>query len=241
LYDFIQEKRRARVPGLSKDDLKEFLRQCSSGLFYIHKQELAHLDIKPANIFRSFCETVAVEQNFHEDLSNKTSVIYKIGDLGHVTQISAKSYDDGDCRYMPRELIDPKGKQCDLRKADVFALGLSAYEAATLAELPQNGPQWHTIRSDGVPKVKHVSEEINLLISSMIRENASRRPTAAEISESEVISPYMSNARLQQLLEEEVQKNKRLQRELRATQAAIGMFAIDHIDVGSAPKRMCIA
>ena len=200
------------MSGLSKEEVKEFIRQCASGLYYIHKQELAHLDIKPANIFRSFCETVAVEQDFHEDFNNKTSVTYKIGDLGHVTQIGAKSYDDGDCRYMSRELIDPKGQKRDIRKADIFALGLSAYEAATLVDLPQNGPQWHHIRSEGVAKIKHVSDELNQLIASMIKENASARPTAVQIAESELISTYLSNKRLQQLLEEEVNKNKRLQR-----------------------------
>ena len=210
LENHLSERRAARVPGLSKDELKDFLRQTASGLNYIHRQELVHLDIKPGNIFRSFCETVAVESNFSEDISGPSNVTYKIGDLGHVVHFDTKSFDDGDCRYMSRELIDPKDHKNDLRKADVFALGLSAFESATLLDLPQNGVQWHKIRSDGLPKVKHLTDEINHLVNQMVKENPNQRPTSAEVAESDHLSSYMSNRRLQQLLEEEVNKNKKL-------------------------------
>ena len=111
---------------------------------------------------------------------------------------------------MSRELIDPKDHKNDLRKADVFALGLSAFESATLLDLPQNGVQWHKIRSDGLPKVKHLTDEINHLVNQMVKENPNQRPTSAEVAESDHLSSYMSNRRLQQLLEEEVNKNKKL-------------------------------
>jgi wee1-like protein kinase len=212
MYDLLLDRRTNLLGGLCEDELKEFLRQCSAGLFYIHKQDLAHLDIKPANIFRSFCETVAVEPNFEDDCNNRTSVCYKIGDLGHVSPTTAKSWNDGDCRYMSRELIEPRGQARDIRKADIFALGLSAYEAASLVDLPQNGPYWHSIRSDGVQIVEKLSEELSDLISTMIQENSATRPTANEISESEILSDYMSNQKLQNLLKAEMEKNKRLQR-----------------------------
>lgn len=129
-----------------------------------------------------------------------------------MSQIDAKCYEDGDCRYLPRELIEPSEKHSDIRKADIFALGLSAFEAATLLQLPQNGPNWHKIRTEGIAKSKHFSDEIYRIISRMIRENPSERPNAVEIAESETVSNYISNKRLQELLEEEITKNKRLQR-----------------------------
>ena len=84
--------------------------------------------------------------------------MYKIGDLGHVTKISAPSVDDeGDCRYLPKEVLQQvtllfflwSALTCQnfahIAKADIFSLGMTAYEAATLVELPKNGPDWHQV------------------------------------------------------------------------------------------------
>ena len=32
-----------------------------------------------------------------------------------------------------------------MAKADIFSLGMSVYEAATLIDLPKNGPEWHKV------------------------------------------------------------------------------------------------
>ena len=83
---------------------------CAKGLAYIHCQNLAHMDIKPGNIFRQ--------------IENDSSCVYKIGDLGLVCPHTETVFDDGDCRYIARELIESiTNKDNDLRLADVFSLG----------------------------------------------------------------------------------------------------------------------
>ena len=47
---------------------------------------------------------------------------YKIGDLGHVTPFDERRYEEGDCRYAAKEII--QSDSCiDLRIADIFSLG----------------------------------------------------------------------------------------------------------------------
>ena len=121
--------------NLSENEIISLLTDAGEGLCYIHAQNLAHLDIKPPNILRAF----------PKDHSSK--VVYKIGDLGHVSPFDERNYEEGDCRYTAKELIQSNQPVKDLRPADVFSLGLSAFEAATLVELHNNGDQWQLIRS----------------------------------------------------------------------------------------------
>ena len=50
------------------------------------------MDIKPANILRHF--------------ATENSCTYKIGDLGLVCPSDERVYDEGDCRYVAREVIE---------------------------------------------------------------------------------------------------------------------------------------
>ena len=71
------------------------------------------MDIKSANIFR------------HLD---NAACTYKIGDLGHVCPHNERVFDDGDCRYAAREVIQDmqiktENNENDLRQSDIFSLG----------------------------------------------------------------------------------------------------------------------
>ena len=51
------------------------------------------------------------------------------GDFGNVVSIGTNRLEEGDCRYLPRELLNDDYQH--LPKADIFALGLSMYQAVS--------------------------------------------------------------------------------------------------------------
>ena len=102
------------------------------GLQELHSQGIVHLDIKPENILKGR------NGNGH----------YKLGDLGmarFLTKITEEvNIPEGDCRYLAMELLskDVLAFLPDLKKSDIFSLGITAYELITLRDLPKNGPEW---------------------------------------------------------------------------------------------------
>ena len=102
---------------MDEKTLRRILLHIANGLAFIHAKNLVHLDIKPDNIFLSINEDSTYEKN----------LIYKIGDLGHVTDIYDPFVEEGDSRYLAREVLQQK-YQC-LPKADVFSLALTIFVA----------------------------------------------------------------------------------------------------------------
>jgi len=97
-----------------------------------------------------------------ESVDELDHIVYKIGDLGQVTAVTCQSVDEGDCRYLPCELLADLFD--DLPKADVFSLALTVLEAGSGADLPPNGPLWHEYRRAGIPDLPHISAEFNSLL-----------------------------------------------------------------------------
>ncbi len=116
LRSYSLKRKRDNHYEMNEDEVRSIMRDVCLGLSELHSKDIVHLDIKPENILRS--------------MQGK----FKIGDLGMarlLTQIVEEhDYPEGDCRYLAKELLndDPNIAIPDLKKADIFALGMITYE-----------------------------------------------------------------------------------------------------------------
>lgn len=55
------------------------------------------------------------------------------GDLGHVTSIIHPQVEEGDCRYLPQEILHEEFDH--LQKADIFSLALTVLEAVSVDKI----------------------------------------------------------------------------------------------------------
>ncbi|ESO92215.1 hypothetical protein LOTGIDRAFT_93229, partial [Lottia gigantea] len=205
---------------IMESELKQILYQVALGVKYIHSQNLAHLDIKPGNIFihrnpRLLASPESgVESCEDEEEECEEAVTYKIGDLGHVTSLGNPVVEEGDCRYLPRELLN---EDYDLlSKSDIFSLALSIYEAASNQNLPKNGEDWHLIRDGYLPSLPGYSTQFHSLLKSMIHPDPKERPSALALVQHPYLCPQLkkTKAQLRKELNEERFKNQILSRKL---------------------------
>ena len=93
---------------------------------------------------------------------------FKIGDLGHVSQIHGGPVpEEGDCRYMAPELLAMDINRELLTKSDIFSLGLTLFEAASLKELPKNSiedPEYENLKAGQIPYLENYSKDFNALL-----------------------------------------------------------------------------
>lgn len=157
-------------------DIERLLSHLASGLRYMHISKMVHLDIKPANIMISHSKLMKTDE-YDRD------IIYKIGDLGHAAHTDNLSdVEDGDGRYLPKEMLSGKYDSSTIMKVDIFSLGMTAYEAISALRLPSDGPEWHFLRDGFVPDIENFG--LSLLIASMIDPNPLNRPNAIDVCNS---------------------------------------------------------
>ena len=192
LEDVLEKNRRQRL-FTGEEQLKQILHQISDALAYMHAQDLAHLDIKPANIMLCHrSNDILLNKNDDDDNDDgedeHNQILYKLTDLGHVSQISMASIDeDGDSRYLALEALQPsRTKTLNLAKCDIFSLGLTLYVCGSNREMPKQGNEWQQLRlniMDYLHSMVHCSDQFNdLLLRQMCHVDPHYRPSAYEVS-----------------------------------------------------------
>nr|XP_037270353.1 membrane-associated tyrosine- and threonine-specific cdc2-inhibitory kinase-like [Rhipicephalus microplus] len=153
-----------RHHNLPESIVWEFLVDLLLGVKHMHNHDLAHLDIKPENIFIS------------------KDGYYKLGDFGLVLDL--KQHDsaearDGDPRYLAPELMAGHFTKA----ADIFSLGITALELACDLELPSRGENWHVLRSGTLPYelTQGISPQLRVVMEQMMHPDPEKRVTADQL------------------------------------------------------------
>ena len=140
------------------------LRDVSAALACAHARGVAHMDIKPDNIFI---------------LKGR----FKLGDWGRAAQMRGDTRDasvnEGDARYLPSEVLNDDFRALD--RADIFSLGATIYELALATELPSHGAEYYSLRQG---EVKPIPGDFSLardFCVDLMAENAFARPVARDV------------------------------------------------------------
>jgi len=215
LEDIIEKNRRTQSV-IVEQQLKQILHQISDALAFMHAQDLAHLDVKPANIM------LAYRSNTFDFDMDEENFVYKLTDLGHVNQISLSTIEeDGDSRFLALEALQKShSQQLNLGKCDIFSLGLTLYVCGTNHELPKQGNEWRQLRvntSHYLRSIGHCTNQFNeIILGQMCNFDPSQRPSAYELLLNPHASPTIPTSRvsLRDSLKRERQKNLILNKKL---------------------------
>lgn len=121
-----------------------YIWQIAKALQFIHSKGVAHLDVKPDNIY--------VKEG-----------VYKLGDFGCATTTDKSlPVEEGDARYMPQEILNENYDNLD--KVDIFSLGASIYELVKGSPLPESGPHFLHLREGKMPLLPGHSLQFQNLI-----------------------------------------------------------------------------
>ncbi|GMH25993.1 hypothetical protein Nepgr_027836 [Nepenthes gracilis] len=160
---------------LTEGEVLQAIHQIAKALEFVHERGIAHLDVKPDNIY----------------LKNG---VYKLGDFGCARLLDASlPIDEGDARYMPQEILNETYDHLD--KVDIFSLGVSMYEVLRGSPLPDSGPQILNLREGKLSLLPTFSLQLQNLLKVMVDPDPNRRPSAKEIVENPIFHRVLGNAK----------------------------------------------
>jgi len=172
LYDHIPREE------VEEDEFCRIIENVANALRAIHSLSFIHFDVKPENILISkqglykladfgLCAKIKIEV----DPKSKNSKIPKV--------------EEGDARYLCRELIEGTFTMEQMDKIDIFALGVSVYEMINGEDLPSNGFKWQQIRNGHFSwntAIPEVSQNMKQLLGAMMHSNPTERPSAQQLT-----------------------------------------------------------
>lgn len=166
-----------------------------SALCHLHAGGIVHLDVKPENVILGMSDGRAVlklgDLGLSLDHHVGAPVLFNLGNESCETSNSSEAQGgdvsmmqsagdemEGDSRYMAPELLGPGGRA---PPADLFSLGMTAFELAWDVGLPSDGVSWHDVREERIPEpAPHLcrSRELVQVIYQLLRADPRCRPTA---------------------------------------------------------------
>jgi len=230
------DKCRAIGRYFSETEIQKLISHIGRGLNYLHKKKLVHLDVKPANILMALsgeegltasplpnspdsghlsAEPSGLAGEAVGHMQTGLNVNYKLGDLGHVVSLrdvesGRATPEEGDCRYMAPEFMRmssiPHGH---LPKADMFSVGMTAFEVASLLVLPKNsceGPMYSSLKRGLLPYLSLYSSGLNSVIRSLVHTDPSNRPSASSLVQHPNVDPIAAKSKYQ--LRTELRQNR---------------------------------
>ncbi|KAI3432278.1 hypothetical protein D9Q98_003838 [Chlorella vulgaris] len=180
---------------LKEGDLLEVLRQMAAALAHLHRSGVAHMDVKPDNIYLQEPSeeemAAAAAGGGGGDCGGTTcpGTRYKLGDFGQATRLDLQTpaaVDEGDSRYLPLEVL--RGQLHQLAKADMFALGATLLELATRTELPAGGQQYADLRAGKLPLLPTCTQRFAAMLRALMSPNPQDRPSAERVLQSSLLA-----------------------------------------------------
>ena len=170
------------------DEVLELFYQCAAGLYYCHKKNIIHRDIKPPNLFLDDKFNVKIGDFNVSAVVNKQDAIEFTDDEEQIEKLLNNYTCVGTRGYQAEEIL--RGLKFG-KPVDIYAMGISFYQL-----LYGQHPM------DGQTK-RQCSNDIKKFISDMIQTNPNNRPTSNEAmmkAKKFFIKTYVKNTSVESVL-----------------------------------------
>ncbi|KAL9247179.1 hypothetical protein vseg_020637 [Gypsophila vaccaria] len=163
---------------LTEEEVLKAIYQIARALRFIHEKGIAHLDLKPDNIY----------------VKNGS---FKLGDFGCATLVDKSlPIEEGDARYMPQEILNEKYDHLD--KVDIYSLGVSFYELLQGSSLRDT--EYQALKEGRLPFLPRNSLHFRNLLKAMVDPDPTKRPSAKELIQNPIFSRTLQAGKSKQAM-----------------------------------------